>query len=184
MQLVLNYAHRSASLVPALVAIFAGIATAAVAISIWLVVDTHRRSDDRAALVRKLEHWQARVAATPAPELPAAAAVNDLKVRVAAVNALRAGEGEVLTAVLDRLARALPDSVYIERMSFRAANGEIGLIVESDNAASLTAFLLKLQQEPAFTQALLARQDQRMVQGRKRVQFELRLKQAHTAIPR
>lgn len=177
MQIKTNFIEPPMPLAPAFVLALSVVIGVVVTLGIWLLIDAAQLKAARGELSERLVHWQTKRKEISTPVLPPAASLHDMKRRVADINRLNDTRGASTLQLLQRLERLLPDTVYITQFTQRAHDGEIQLVAESSEATALTTFLLHLQNDPGFSQALLTRQAQRTVQGQRRVQFELRLKQ-------
>jgi hypothetical protein len=146
-------------------------------LTLWFVIDGRGLRAERIELTARAAELEKKVAALPAEPLPAQAELVQLRERVARVNELSGLQGWPLPVLLSRLESWLPDRAYLVQIHHRPAMGEVQMTVESDRAETLTALLVKLQNEPHFSEVLLTKQAQRDGRNGKRVQFELRLKE-------
>lgn len=178
MRLSINFAPRVLPLAPLLFLLSVVIAASAAIASAWLLADAGRLRADSATLAARHQQWREKAAEIKSPPLPPLAALNDMKARVAKLNRLGDIRGRPLPEALRQLEMHLPDSVYLAQLSHRGATGELQLTAESAQATALTLFLVKLQQDRTFDEVLLTRQAQREAQGRKYIQFEIKLRQA------
>lgn len=179
MKLATNFARPRWPIAQVLLGLALFVLIAAIAIAVAALVDAHSRKDETARERVRLERWREQIAATPTIALPADAAIRTLKTRVEQLNRLHVSPGKPLPELLQHLENALPDPVYLVHLAYRDG-GEIQMIAESSGADTLTAFLVKLQQDAAFAEAMLTRQSQRTTNGQRRIQFEIRLREAGT----
>ena len=177
MKATTNFSEPLPNLVPFLAAGLGILTLAILIISIWLAADAiglKKNKPDLEAQLAKLSSQRSEIAEGLLP--PQAELVN-LKQRVALINALSGNLGWPFPAVLGKLEQLLPDYAYLIQIHHKLDTGEIQMTVESESAETLTAFLVKLQKEEHFSEVLLTKQGQRSGQGRKRIQFELRVKE-------
>jgi len=143
----------------------------------WLALDALALRVERPRLEARLERVEAQLAAAgPREELPPAADMESLRRRVQALNKLSGMRGWGTPQLLGWLGRQLPDNVYLVSLAHKPREGEALLVAESTSAEALTAFLLRLEQEPGFAEVLLAKQGARAAPGAPTVQFEIRLR--------
>jgi hypothetical protein len=146
-------------------------------ISIWFAVDAVDLKKNKPSLEAQLAKLNSQRSEIAANKLPPQAELDNLKQRVALINALSGNLGWPFPVLLVKLEQLLPDYAYLIQIHHRLDTGEIQMTVESESAETLTAFLVKLQKEEHFNEVLLTKQAQRAGQGRKRIQFELRVKE-------
>lgn len=180
MKLATNFARPRLPAAQMIIALSALILLLAITVSIAALVDSGTRRDDTARERVRLARAQQQAASAPTVSPPPAAAVFALKARVAQLNRLSPVKAQTVPELLQRLEKSLPDAAYLVHLAYKA-NGEIQLIAESTGAEALTAFLVKLQQDTAFTEAMLTRQSQRTTNGQRRIQFDIRLREAAQA---
>lgn len=121
----------------------------------------------------QLEQRQREIAT---PEKPPATELQDLQRRLAALNALAGNQGGSVMTLLADLEQWLPDPVWLVSLHDRVKNGEVLLVAESESVEPLTAFLLRLEQQPRFSEVMLVKQTPRQAPWRS-IQFEIRLKE-------
>ena len=180
MKLATNFARPRLPIAQVLVGLSALVLMASLVVVVTVLVDAHTRRDDAARERVRMEHLRQQAASVPAVALPPLAAVSALRARVAQLNRLSTRQGQTLPELLQRLEKSLPDAAYLVHLAYKT-NGEIQLVAESAGAEALTAFLVKLQQDAAFAEAMLTRQSQRTTNGQRRIQFDIRLRQATMA---
>lgn len=180
MRLTTNFARPRLPLAQIVFALCALIFVAAIFATVAVLLDTGARREDTAHERGRLLRWREQAASAPATQAPPAAAVSAMKARVAQLNRLAPRQGQTLPELLQRLERALPDAAYLVHLSYKA-NGDIQLIAEATGAEALTAFLIKLQQDATYAEAMLTRQSQRATNGQRRIQFDIRLREAMPA---
>lgn len=180
MKLTTNFARPQLPLAQIVLAVSALVFVAAIAVAIFALIDTGVRRDDAARERLRLERWRQQLANTPAQQAPPIAAVSAMKARVAKLNRLSPQPRQAVPEVLQRLEKLLPDSAYLVHLAYKT-NGDIQLIAESTGAEALTAFFVRLQQDASFAEAMLTRQSQRTTNGQRRIQFDIRLRDATPA---
>jgi hypothetical protein len=112
-------------------------------------------------------------AAQPMPSMQELAQTRD---RVAAVNAATQTRGMPTPALLARLEALLPPRAWLVSFHHRAADGEVLLVASAASADLLSGFLLVLERDSLFEEAMLMREMQSSGSGKAGVQFEIRLK--------
>lgn len=128
--------------------------------------------------LERLAQLEARRAALgERPQLPPGPAMAALRERVASINALSIGNGRRLVPLLALFEELLPADAWLVSLSHKARDGEVILVAEAERAEQLTQFLLNLEKSSRFSEVLLLRQAPFGVEGRRTVQFELRLKE-------
>lgn len=125
--------------------------------------------------LRQLDE-QIRAVARHEP-IPPTMELEAMRRRVAALNALSGTRGWDTSQLLTWFESQLPNNVYISSLHHKPREGEILLIAESLDAEALTAFLLKLENEEAFSEVLLSKQGVRSNPGSSALQFEVRIQQ-------
>lgn len=177
MKAATNFASPLRNLAPTLAAGTWSIALVFAGLALWFAVDGRQLRVERIDLAQRAIELDEKLASLPAEPLPPHAELVSLRERVARVNDLSGLQGWPLPVLLSRLEAWLPDRAYLVQIHHRPAMGELQMTVESDQAETLTALLVKLQNEPHFSEVLLTKQAQRDGRGGKRIQFELRLKE-------
>jgi len=149
----------------------------------WLLLAAFDMRAERPRLEARLKRVDEQLAAAkPRHDLPAGAELESMRQRVSALNRLSGMRGWATPQLLAWLGEQLPDNVYLVSLNHRPREGEAQLVAESHSAESLTAFLLRLEREPRFSEVLLSRQGARGVQaaggapGPSAIQFEIRLR--------
>ncbi len=126
----------------------------------------------------RLSQLEARRAAVgKQPDTPSPVEVAALRGRVATVNALSVTGGRRLVPLLALFEELLPADAWLVTLSHKARDGEVVLVAEAAQAEQLTQFLLNLEKSTRFAEVLLSRQTPIGTDGRRAVQFELRLKE-------
>lgn len=138
-----------------------GLAGALAAAAALLVVDMRQAGDDLPDLRARLAQLNAQHAATEPVDLPATTELHAMQQRVAALNGLDAHRGFAASEFLAWLEARLPDDVRLTSLSHRPRSGEAVLVAESSQAASLTTFLLRLEDDPRVAEVTLSRQSGR-----------------------
>lgn len=177
-----NFARTTRALVPLLSIAFVALILAAFATTIWLIVDAQSLKQQHARLATRLTQMRPQpIASAQAdianPSLPPASDLVALKRRVERINGVEAIQAKPLVNVLHELEAAMPHQVYLTQLGYRALTAETQLTAESTQVEALTTFLIRLQGNARFSEVLLTRRTQRVAQGSKRVQFELRLRE-------
>ncbi len=166
------------NLAPALVSALGLLALMLIGTLSWLVVDATTKYRDKGVLNERLTDIESRLRERALIEpLPPPEELAALKQRVAVLNVLTDARGWPAATLLARLETWLPEQVLLVSLRHRVRDGEAMLVAEAENAEILTAFLLKLEKEPHFSEVLLSRQGAPTSRDGKRLQFELRLKE-------
>jgi Tfp pilus assembly protein PilN len=152
----------------------------AFAVSAWWLLD------DASVLRGELPDLRQRLARinatghTPAVQpvqLPSVQELAETRNRVARINAAVRTKGMPTLSLLADLEAMLPPEVWLASFHYRAAEGEVLLTASAASADLLSGFLLKLERDPLFEQAMLVRELQASGTGKAGiVQFEIRLK--------
>jgi Tfp pilus assembly protein PilN len=146
--------------------------------SAWLV-------NDGASLRKELPDLQQRLARieksghgapVQAVRLPPAQELAETRERVARINAAAQTKGISTQALLAELEVQLPPQAWLVSFHHRAAEGEAVLVAAAASDEPLSGFLLKLEHDPLFEEAMLVRELQPSGAGKTGVQFEIRLK--------
>jgi len=143
--------------------------------SAWLALDYSDVREQSARAQLRLERLSAQLQRLPRAALPPASERDTLRARVGVLNAQGAARGWTTAQLLVWLEEKMPADVHLVSIHHKAREGEALLVSESRNAASLTAFLQKLEREPAFAEVLLAKQANRGTDA-DAMRFEIRLK--------
>lgn len=110
-------------------------------------------------------------------QLPSVQELAETRNRVARINAAVRTKGMPTLSLLDDLEAQLPPEAWLVSFHHHATDGEVELIVSASSADLLSGFLLNLERDPLFEQALLVRELQPSGTGKTGiVQFEIRLK--------
>lgn len=178
MKITTSFSPPMGTLAPLLAAVTWGTALLAGVITLWLVPAAVEMRQEIPALEERLTEIEGRQKETVMSEvLPSVEDLALLKRRVAEINELLGGRGWPLSVLLETLEESLPARAYLVSMEHKRNDGEAQLIAEAESAETLTGFLLNLEREDHFAEVLLTKQVQRTAQGRKLVQFELRVKE-------
>ena len=149
-----------------------------VTLAVVLAVDVAGMRAEQPRLEERLVRLDAQVqAATPAAGIPPDTELETLRRRVSALNGLAGVRGWSTVQLLAWLEPRLPDNVQIASLHHKPRDGEVLLVAESGSAEALTAFLLKLEKEPQFSEVLLSKQGARSAPGATGLQFEVRVRQ-------
>lgn len=142
------------------------------------VYDGSNKRREMANLEERLKELtqKAAIASTPAA-IPPKTELFKVREHVQALNTLSQLRGWSTPTLLMWLEAHLPDKVHLVNMHHHVKEGEILLIAEASNAQDLIAFLLKLEEEPRFSQVLLSKQGARNESGKNTVQFEIHVKE-------
>jgi Tfp pilus assembly protein PilN len=176
MKITTNFVASPTRLVRPLAAVLWGLVGLVVSVALWLAQAAIDARDEIPALRERLAQLEQRQREIATPEKPPAAELQDLKQRVAALNALSGNRGRPVTTLLADLERWLPDQVWLVSLHDRVKGGEVLIIVEANSVKPLTVFLVRLEQQPRFSEVLLVKQTPQGTQ-RRSIQFELRLKE-------
>lgn len=171
-----NLVARPGRLVLPLAAAAATAAALFVVTALVMLAQAVQLGGERPQLRERLAGLVARAAETrPQSALPREEllAIRD---RAAFFNKLAGVQGPPLYTVLLQLESLLPGDAYLVNLQHRRATGEVRMVAEARNADQLTAFLQRLEKQPGLGEVLLTRQGERLNQGVRRVQFELRIK--------
>lgn len=177
MKLTTNFVHPVGDAAPILAAASWVVVLMALASTIALAVNAYTLRGEIPALNEHLTRVQAQARAAKTDDPPPRAQLTALKRRVALLNGLAGGRGQLFSVLLTRLEPLMPAETYLVSLHYRQRAGETQLVAEAQRAEVLTRFLLNLEKSEYFSEVLLTRQSLRTVRGRKRLQFELRLKE-------
>lgn len=176
MKITTNFVASPTRLVRPVAAVLWGLAGLMTAVALWLAHAAIDARHEIPALQERLAQLEQRQREIATPERPPAAELQGLKQRVTALNTLSGNQGGSVTTLLADLEQWLPNPVWLVSLHDRVKNGEVLLVVESESVEPLTAFLLRLEQQPRFSEVMLVRQTPRQA-PRRSVQFEIRLKE-------
>lgn len=148
--------------------------------AIWLARDAADQNGDlpqlRERLARLTEQGRANEASSKVSYvLPSVRDLAETRERVARINAKAQTKGVPTLTLLADIERQLPPEAWLTSFHHRAIEGEVSLVASAMSAAPLSAFMLKLEEDPLFEEALLVRESQ-PGGGSQNVQFEIRLK--------
>ncbi len=178
MKLTTSFSPPVGNLAPWLAAVFWAITLVIGVMSIWSVVAARGMQQEKPALRERLGQIEDRKQKAVSQEkLPSAKDLAALKQRVALVNSLAGHRGWSTSVLLAKLEKLLPKQAALASLHHKTKEGEVVIVAESRNVEILTAFLLKLEQEPHFAEVLLTKQARHKAMGRKSVQFEVRIKE-------
>ena len=164
------------AVMPVMVAIWIA-AFCLVAAAGWLVVDAAELRGELPQLRQRFERIETGRGAVAAPvQLPSARELAQTRERVAKINAAAQTKGLPTSALLTELETLLPPEAWLTSFHHRAAEGYVLLVASAASADPLSAFLLKLERDPLFEEAMLMREMQPTGNGQTSVQFEIRLK--------
>lgn len=176
MKITTNFVHSPARLARPLAIGLWGLASmvALSGLSLWYAaIETRDEIPDLRERLAQLDQRRHELAAQPV--LPAAE-LQQLKQRVATLNALSSSRGHSVGSLLADLEQWLPDQAWLVSLHNRAKEGEVLVVAESASVEPLTVFLLRLEQQPRFSEVLLVKQTPQGT-SRKTIQFEIRLKE-------
>jgi Tfp pilus assembly protein PilN len=176
MKITTNFVASPKHLVRPMAAVLWGMAGLVAAVALWLAQAAIDTRDEIPALRERLAQLEQRQREITTPEKPPAAELQDLKQRVAALNALSGNRGRPVTTLLADLERWLPDQVWLVSLHDRVKGGEVLLVAEANSVEPLTVFLVRLEQQSRFSEVMLVKQTPQGTQ-RRSIQFELRLKE-------
>jgi hypothetical protein len=142
----------------------------------WLLGDAAALRRERPDLQRQLESLRTPGRVEAARPLPSTQDLAQTRDRVAAINAATQTRGVSPPALLARLEALLPPQAWLAGFHHRAADGEVLLVAAAASADLLSGFLLELERDPLFEEAMLMREMQSSGTGKAGVQFEIRLK--------
>lgn len=176
MKIATHFVPSPVRLVRPLAGVLWGVAGVLLVATLWLAHAALAMRHEIPELRERLSQLDRRQHDLATPDTPSAAALQDLKLKVAALNALSGAHGRSASSLLADLERWLPDQVWLVSLHDRAKDGEVLLVAESERVEPLTRFLLRLEQQARFSEVLLVKQTP---QGAplKTIQFELRLKE-------
>ncbi|HEY6095569.1 MAG TPA: PilN domain-containing protein [Gallionellaceae bacterium] len=158
-----------------LIAALWGLVLLCAAVVAWLLHDAAGLRAELPRLDKRLAGVEAAAqAASLRPgAMPSAQELSETRRRVTAVNAVTRTRGMTTLALLAGLERKLPAQAWLVSLHHRAMEGEVMLVVAASSATPLSEFLLQLERDPEFSQALLLRETQGNGSD---VQYEIRLK--------
>jgi Tfp pilus assembly protein PilN len=146
-------------------------------LTVWLGLTSYWLHHDLPNIRKRLAQVESHAPAHDAVPAPSREKLAALRQRVAVINGLAGGDGVPLTTLLAQLETLLPDSAYIVSLHYKRRQGEARLVAEAAQSETLTAFLQNLEKSGHFSEVLLTHQSQRITNGAKHTQFELRLRQ-------
>lgn len=143
----------------------------------WLFGETVELRGELPQLRQRLERVETgKKTAAAQKQLPSAQELEEARKRVAKINAATQTKGLPASALLAELETQLPPEVWLITIHHRATQGEVVLVASAASADLLSAFLLNLERDPLFEEAMLMRELQPTGNDRPGVQFEIRLK--------
>jgi hypothetical protein len=142
----------------------------------WLLGDAAERRAKMPDLQQQLASMTTAGPAVAARPMPSAQELAQTRDRVAAINAAAQTRGVSPPSLLARLEALLPQKAWLASFHHRAADGEVLLVAAAASAGPLSGFLLALERDPLFEEAMLMREMQPSGSGKGGVQFEIRLK--------
>jgi hypothetical protein len=151
-------------------------AAALLSLAAWLATDGAQLRADQARLELRRERVASQLAEAGTQPVPPAAELAALRDRVQALNKLSSLRGWSTPTFLGWLEEQLPDDVYLVGLLHRPREGAALLVAEAPSAEALTAFLLRLEREPRFSEVLLAKQGTRRSAKGNMAQFEIRVR--------
>ncbi len=176
MKITTNFVASPARLVRPMAVVLWGLACLIVAVVLWLAHAAIEARNEIPDLRERLSQLDRRQHELTAYEKLPAAELQDLKLKVAALNALSGSHGRSAPSLLADLEQWLPDRVWLVSLHDRSKDGEVLLVAESESVEPLTVFLLRLEQQSRFSEVLLVKQTPQSA-PRRTIQFELRLKE-------
>lgn len=177
MKITTNFVPSVMRLVLPMAGILWGLVGALMAVGLWQAHAVIGARDEIPALRARLAQFEACQRELTTPERPPPVAeIEDLKRRVAALNALSGSRGRSVTSLLKDIEGWLPDQAWLVSIHDRRKEGEVLMVAESVSVEPLTVFLLRLEQQSRFSEVLLVKQTPQGAE-RKTVQFEIRLKE-------
>lgn len=143
-----------------------------------LFLDAARLREQRADLDARLQWLQAEERrADSGATLPSRPELEAMGTRVQALNALANVRGMDAFGLLSWFEQHLPGNVRLVSLNHKAREGETYLIAEASGSEPLSRLLREIEKEPRFSEALLAKQGTRNVQGRTgAIQYEIRIR--------
>lgn len=142
--------------------------------------------DDAAALRGQLPELRQRLAriktaaghtvSAPPVQMPSAQELAQTRERVSRINAVAQTKGISSLSLLAALEVQLPAEAWLVSFRHRAAEGEVLLVAAAASADPLSGFLLRLERDSLFEEAMLMRELHPSGAGESGVQFEIRLK--------
>ena len=143
----------------------------------WLLGEAAELRKDLPQLRQRLERVEkGNIAVAAKKQLPPAQDLADTRKRVAKINSATQTKGLTTSALLTELETQMPREVWLISIHHRAAQGEVVLVASATSADPLSAFLLKLERDPLFEEAMLMRELQSTGNAQPGMQFEIRLK--------
>lgn len=176
MKLTTNFVTSPVRWVRPMTTVLWGLTGLAAVLALWLVQAAIEAHHEIPALRERLAQLEQRKRAVPTTEKPPLTELQDIKRRIAALNALSVNQGRPVITLLTDLEQWLPDPVWLVSLHDRVKNGEVLIVAEAHSVEPLTSFLLRLEQQPRFSEVLLVKQTPRGAQ-RHAIQFEIRLKE-------
>ncbi len=177
MKISTNFSSDVSTAVRSLLVIVWSATLLAVFCLIWLIYEAAGFHTEIPGLHKRLSVLESSVkntALTEDMEKPDLSVLMNTRNKVSAINAITKTRGISTVVLLEHLEKLLPSQARLVSLHHRATQGEILLIATAVNAAPLSEFLLKLEQDPVFSEVLLLHD----IQGKAdtSVQYEIRLK--------
>lgn len=142
----------------------------------WLLADGIGLRGELPELQQRLARMEqlAQGASVPVTQLPPAKVLAETRDRVARINAAAQTKGLSTGALLAELEAKLPAEAWLVSLHHRASEGQAVIVAAAASDEALAGFLLKLERDPLFEQAMLVRELRQP--GKAAVQVEIRLK--------
>lgn len=176
MKIATNFVHPPQRMVKPVAGAMWLAAAALAALAWWLIDDAAQVRGDLPQLRTRLERVAAEKSTIAAPlAAPPAQELAEMRDRIAKINASAQTKGLPTLALLAELEKQLPPDAWLTSVHHRAAEGEVTLVAAAAGTDSLSAFLLKLEGDPVFDEAMLMRELRPGGSG-PNVQYEIRLK--------
>lgn len=179
MKITTSFSQPIYNLVPMLRLVFYSITMVGFIIVVVLLYNGIIEQDKGLALQQHLTKLNKRITSNPVKtvKLPASADLRIMKQRVGEINQLSGGKGWPSSRILISLEKLLPKSVYLISLQHKQQTGELLLLAEAGKVEVLTQFLHRLESEKHFAEVLLVRQTKRGSRGKRRIQYELKIKE-------
>lgn len=100
-----------------------------------------------------------------------------LKRDINTINSVSGSNSLNISSVFNVIELALPENVYLEKISYDSSTAETALTAQSTESDLLNEFIDKLQQDPRFTKIELV--DQKQIRNRQSVVFRYQMKLQH-----
>lgn len=176
MKISTNFVRPAQRATLSLVAAFWAMSIAFIAGAWWLIDDASDARGELPDLRQRLVKMGTRTVGFQPQQMPSAEELARTRERVAKINAAAQTKGAPTLSVLAELEAQLPPQAWLVSFHHRAAVGEVQLVVAAAKADTLASFLLALERDPLFAEAMLVRELQTSGDGRAGAQYEIRLK--------